>query len=488
MWTLLAMCCHAAAATTPVYVMIDRESWLYTTPSESARRLRVAEAPSGPKYVPSPVVVLERISVQGEFVKVRSVPMAPRESSDGMLELPSEVQGSWPHCYAPPPGIAQVEFNAWVRAEDLLSVTTHRVRVDKEDGSYIVLDRGVALYGGREGRYRAVTPNLKISVSLPDDAVGRAYDAGHAGRLLAVSYVAGNEEARYRVDPLWTARVAGAGASTSLVVEPLEKGDEAPELGGRVLKIADRCAIVGLSDEVEGVPERVPPSAEERIRLPIRVPADTPVTWEDGEILGYIREGQPPLWARYMCVVDPERGTCCSPPPGLELAVGEMSTEDDEESSVALCYAADMPDFRTMRSLRRVHRDTQAALIEKFADPERHRILTGTVTWSDPKVFGSLATTDIHGMLQSQLMNMRACYSELLREERMAGGELEVRFGVAADGYPRGVRIVSSTIGDDEMARCIGNRLSRVMVPNQIGMDPSTVMVSLLFRPPALAE
>jgi hypothetical protein len=389
----------ALAEDGPTFVVVDREVWLYTQPEADARRLRTLHVPEAPTYLDAPVLVLERLGERDGFVHVRTVPMTPRVGGDGMLEPPSEAHPDWPHCYAPPPALAQLQLDLWVKAEDLREVVHQPIRVEKEDGSFVALAKGVAVYGGRDGRYRVAGTHLDLTVRLPEGAVAKGYRGVEPGRLPPVDLTAGPDRDRYRVEPMWRARVFAAEQDVRLT-----SGELDPEIKAVTTRLSDRCIDVGLSAPVAGVPERVPPPAEDALRLPVRVPSDTVVTWSDGEILGHVREGEPALWARRDCEADELLGTCCSPPSGMELQGGQ-------DQALSICFAADMPEINATRSLRQVFGDLQVSLIDRAENPEKYRSVVGNIVWATPVVMGSITPGDINAALVAMQPGMRSCYS-----------------------------------------------------------------------------
>jgi hypothetical protein len=461
-----------ASADEGTFVVVDRDSWLYAEPDVSSRRIRVVEVEQAPDHELVPVVVLEQLGERAGFVKVRTVTMPPKVQGDGLLGSPTAVPTDWPHCYAPPTGIAQIELESWVEKTDLMSVVTQSVSVERPEGGVVTLMPGLALYGGREGRYRASAEHIDVTISLPEDAVGTSYQDVRRGRFPAVTFVAGEGVNRYQIAPSWDARIAALHETVRLVSGPLDG-----ERTQTVQRIDDRCVSLQMAQPVRGIPERAPRSTEQRYRFPVRVPVDTKVVWSDGVILGKIRGGDAILWDRRSCKTHPEHGICCDPPAGIRF-------EDDSSKDLTLCFEADMPEIITRRSLRDVFSDMQEEMVDRVANPEAYQRTVGDVTWQTPQVMGSISASDVQGVLLSQIKGMEFCYSRALRRVKSLGGELELRFALGRDGFPRGMRVSQNGLGDDALGECLVSTLERVMIPNQVGMEPSTVHISLLFLPP----
>jgi hypothetical protein len=460
-----------AMAQEPSFVLVDRATWLYTHPDEESRRIRVTDLSAAPPYADPPVVLLEKVGEVRGYVHVRTVPMIRPTDNYARLGDFSYVPAGWSHCYAAPASIAPWTMDLYVRPADLLNVLQEPVHRTLPDGAEVHLNPGLALVGGGGGRWRVQSEHLAITVALPASAVGQSYPAGLVPEQPERAFAAVGEFGRYSVDPQWKARFTADEQALTLTGARLDAAAE-PMIGS----LADRCVSLTLSTPIDGVPDR-PPEAR-KLRLPIVVPNHTRLTWGSDDNLGRIEGGEYVMWTRAGCTIG-GGVTCCDPFDGLEV----MSPVGEPRE---ICVNASLPTVAVSRSLEEIYTDVSEELTSQVGQEWDLANHADSIYWTKPTVNGDLPPEILDQALLRGLPNLQACYVASLMRDATVEGRMVVRFGLEGDGSIRGARAVVNDTGDMELASCITNRLTRLRVLDQIGLDPATVNLDMWFDPPRL--
>lgn len=456
-----------AAAADPTYILVDRSTWLYSHPNAEARRFRVAELGGAPPYADAPVIVLEKLGEASGFVRARTVPMPRPTDVYARLGDYTYVPEGWNHCYAEPATIASWSAEVWLRPDDLLPVLTRAVSFDLADGSHLKLAPGLAVVGAGD-RWRVSSEHLTLTVTLDPADVGRSYRDADLQAQPARAYTATGDAGRYTIDPMWRARFAVQGSGTTLLGARLD-----PIAEPAAAQIEDRCVSLTLAAPIDGVPDR--PPVDNRLRMPTVVPHDTLLSWSGDDNLARVVGGWV-IWSRQTCALRGEL-TCCDPFEGLDV-------ESPPGESSEVCIHVDLPHMTVQRSLQDVYdemRDTLAARVGTEWDLANH---TNNITWLSPTVSGDLKPDTLNEALTHALPNLKACYYAAILHDATTGGRMLVRFGLQSDGSIRGARAVVNDTNDRDLAECITNRLDSLRVLDQIGEDPATVNLDMMFQPP----
>jgi len=467
MWLILSV----AFAQEPAYILVDRATWLYTHPDEESRRVRVGELESAPPYADPPVIVLQRLGEVRGYIHARTVAMNRDTLEYARLGEYGQVPEGWAHCYPAPASIAPWTMEVYLRPSDLLNVLQQHVHIDLPDGGVVDLQPGLAVVGGNGGRWRVQSEHLTLTVDLPAGVVAQSYPGDLVPPQPERAFAAVGEFGRYSVDPLWKARFSVDESTLALTGARLDAAAE-PMIGS----LADRCVQLTLSKPIDGVPDR--PPAERKLRLPIVVPRNTLLTWGDEDNLGRIDGGEYVMWTREGCSVSGGI-TCCEPLEGLEV----MTPAGDP---LPVCVHADLPRVTVSRSLEEIYTGVSADLqgrVGREWDLANH---TDSITWMTPTVSGALDADTLNVALTRGLPNLQACYYASLLRDTTVGGRMVLRFGLESDGHIHGARVVTNDTRDLELADCVVNRISRLHILDQIGFDPTTVTLDMMFDPPRL--
>ncbi|MBI5501700.1 MAG: AgmX/PglI C-terminal domain-containing protein [Deltaproteobacteria bacterium] len=92
----------------------------------------------------------------------------------------------------------------------------------------------------------------------------------------------------------------------------------------------------------------------------------------------------------------------------------------------------------------------------------------------DVFVGGGLSKEVIQRVMRLQHNRIKHCYERALHASPDLAGRVTVNFSVAPEGYVRGVRTVSDSLGDGEVAQCIEGIIDRLNFPSADGITTAT--------------
>jgi hypothetical protein len=453
----------AALAAGPSYVLVTPETWLSVSPEPTSRRLRARALTGLEGYHDTRAVVLERLGARDGMVHVRTVSAPADLGPEGTPASVSMAPADWPHCYTQPAGLAQLELDAWVAEDELLDVLTQQVVLDRPEGARLVLEAGLALKYGRNGRYRVVAEHLDINVTLDPAVIGRAYGSVDRGRLPAISFAAGDGVDRYRAHPRWRGRVSEAPDGVRMVAGSIDGVDK-----GAHSRLSDRCVDALLSEPARGVPE-----APTRLSLEphgvFMVPEGSSVVWDDGVPVAQVAEGGAALWSIGACAPHEDWGACCTSVPGLESR---------QAADAKLCFSVALPENHASSWRPKIMDDMYERVMRKS------KAAGATVAWGVRSVVGSIEASDVRELLIAHQSSLDYCYERTLAEDPEVVGAAQMRLALTGDGQVKGTRVAAPGYQEDGFGQCIDDLMRTVLVPDQIGMPPSAVVVDLELRPP----
>lgn len=445
----------------PAWVYVDRTTWLYEQPREDAPRFRPVTVDTAAAYTPSPVVVLQRRARMGDWVKVRIATHAPDLDPDGFPRAPDATPRGWPHCYPQPAAIAQLRLDVWVHASDLLQVVTRPFEITPEGGGTLALDRGLVVRGGGGG-YQIRSHRLTLLAPLPDDAVGDHVPID-GGPPVSRTFLARTDEGTsFAVHPSWTSLVDLRRGRVDLRTPKDAEGDT-------VVRLDDRCLRATLAAPTKGVPRVDLERLRAASTVPIQVPEKTAITRLDGTRLGEVASGSAVIWARPDCRFDDDRGMCCDPLAGTEVA-GEGDT--------TMCFAAELP-------VRVMQRDLGVVLAERQTEMARETALVATshptVSWTVDGVKGAIGPRDVTDALDREGPALLDCYRQVVDRDPDVEGDLPLRFAFAPDGRGRSPRLRDGGVTHKALLECVDLRVRALVAPMQIGEDTTIVDLTLHF-------
>ena len=105
------------------------------------------------------------------------------------------------------------------------------------------------------------------------------------------------------------------------------------------------------------------------------------------------------------------------------------------------------------------------------------------VSAGDPLISGSLTRGETRSVIQAGLNQIRHCYERLLQRSPNASGRVKVRFVIGVNGRVTSAKVVSSTISDGRMRKCILGVVRRWKFPKPRGGGSVDVNYPFVFNP-----
>jgi TonB family protein len=86
-----------------------------------------------------------------------------------------------------------------------------------------------------------------------------------------------------------------------------------------------------------------------------------------------------------------------------------------------------------------------------------------------PAVQGSLDKEIIRRVVRRHRRELKYCYERRLKEKPDLEGEIELKFTIMPDGTVSATTVAKSTIGDDEVEKCVAKKVKRWVFPKPKG-------------------
>ncbi|HEY2730867.1 MAG TPA: TonB family protein [Polyangia bacterium] len=118
--------------------------------------------------------------------------------------------------------------------------------------------------------------------------------------------------------------------------------------------------------------------------------------------------------------------------------------------------------------------DPAASSVPASHEPAPRMQLQGT--------FGVVDTVDVEDALQARFDDVRACYARAGKAQEYADGRVLLRFLVAGDGHPQDVWVISSSLGNYPVERCLVEVGRSVVFRAPAGRKPTTFEYPVEFR------
>jgi len=96
--------------------------------------------------------------------------------------------------------------------------------------------------------------------------------------------------------------------------------------------------------------------------------------------------------------------------------------------------------------------------------------------------FGVVETVDVEEALEARFDDVRACYARAGKAQEYAGGRVLLRFLVGGDGHPQDVWVISSSLGNYSVERCLVEVGRSVVFRAPAGRKPTTFEYPVEFR------
>jgi TonB family protein len=96
--------------------------------------------------------------------------------------------------------------------------------------------------------------------------------------------------------------------------------------------------------------------------------------------------------------------------------------------------------------------------------------------------FGVVDTDDVEDALQARFDDVRACYARAGKAQEYAGGRVLLRFLVGGDGHPQDVWVISSSLGNYSVERCLVEVGRSVVFRAPAGRKATTFEYPVEFR------
>ena len=142
--------------------------------------------------------------------------------------------------------------------------------------------------------------------------------------------------------------------------------------------------------------------------------------------------------------------------------------------------ATDWFEQRESRALQAaLDQEAITAQAAKEAHEEAERL------WKAQPAPKKLTPSDVARAVNANKFRMLACYTTALRKRPRLGGNIEIRFFIAADGHPRDIQITKNTMGSDVMNACYVFAFYRVTFPLP-GANGQPATYSMNFDPAAM--
>jgi len=96
--------------------------------------------------------------------------------------------------------------------------------------------------------------------------------------------------------------------------------------------------------------------------------------------------------------------------------------------------------------------------------------------------FGVVETADVEDALEARFDDVRACYARAGKAQEYAGGRVLLRFLVGGDGHPQDVWVISSSLGNYSVERCLVEVGRSVVFRAPAGRKATTFEYPVEFR------
>ncbi len=457
-----------------VFASDDGSTAIGTLPQVSAT------ASSDPALVPPPDsgIVVAVVGARGDFVAVESLVDASKHCARDM--------GTW----------ADLRVGLFVRASDLLQVTTRRVDHAFADGTKVTIEAGVPVGDTTRGAGERVVDGggLGLELPLPADAIGRYYEPSASADGEAPARVAGAGLSYGHGRPL--------GPTSALARDPqgVKVFERAPLDDARALvRVRSRCATVwaaidAKAEVLEGsvfggsapatagilglIATSGPPGATTWM-----IDAGATLTWPDGRAAGLaervVRTTHAPRTdGARSCVVVPFDDTQAT---GPELCVEthELATHVAPPTEVwGGLIGEELPAVGGL-GLRGTGGTTGGGFgigIGRSSSGASTKVKPGAAT-----VHGSLDKEIIRRIVRRRLTSIRYCYEKELVKDASLAGEVVVSFVIGGDGAVRSASVKRSTIGNDAVERCVVKAVEGLSFPAPTGGGVVAVTYPFVF-------
>lgn len=471
-----------------------------------------------PSPAPPPVVAAPAVPPPHGFALVRpgaSIHLGRAPGRDGpapSIALPSEGPGfvvaavaregehitvetpvdDVPDCASALWALSAFRLQLHVAESDLVSVTTRRVGVDFGDGTRVDLLAGVPLRRDGTG-WTAELTGLSMSVTLPDDAVGRYYDPGDRsfGDVTPEPLAAGDDRLVYdRTHELTDAQLEQTGFDPHVVATYGRRTDAGRTLADVRLRCASIRAIVP-SSRLGPVPEAAlvgvlsgsgafgmigalggPSTPTWQVRR------GATISWRDGGIAGLVEHDH--TFTSAPEVVDARRCFAVELGAGsvLPLCFEASAVEDVPGASVdpggALGFGPLGGELGGLGAelggelgglgsggLGGIGSGPGAGTGTKRKRPKAS---AGSGT-----VVGSLDKDEIRRVVHRHVSEVKYCYERALVKDPTLAGKVTIAFTIDPEGLVSTASIKDDTLADASVGKCIVKAVQRWTFPKPVG-------------------
>jgi hypothetical protein len=401
-------------------------------------------------------------------------------------------------------GIAYGLRLRWLVAPaDLVEVTTRRVVAEYDDGTKTELLAGVPLRKDGDG-WIANAAGTEVWVRLPDDAIGRWYDAGDRAFAEGTRRPLRNGDEPLIYDR--TREVAELRLESTYEDKRHVATFSREEKEGRTFaEVRTRCAamrvVVPQSRAVDEVTEArayaamLTGSVEGSSAFGMLARGEQKPTWfvepgttgywRDGTVGGLVQE-------RRTFDVTPREvgGRMC-----FELAVTELAS-----SRFDLCFELAAVQETVGASPGELDRPGAGLGIDLGAELGTElgtigggglgSIGSGTGSTGVPRtragtvtVAGSLDKDIIRRIVRAHLGEVRSCYSKGLAKDPTLAGKVTIAFTIGPDGNVTTASVGDDTLSDATVGTCIAKRAKAWKFPKPIGGGVAAVRYPFSFSP-----
>lgn len=102
---------------------------------------------------------------------------------------------------------------------------------------------------------------------------------------------------------------------------------------------------------------------------------------------------------------------------------------------------------------------------------------------SDRVIMGTMTPDQVDLVIKRHLSQIRFCYQRQLPRDPHLSGKVSVRFVIAGDGTVSLAKVHDSSLGNEEVERCIVDRFFRMQFPQPLGNGTVIVKYPFLFTP-----
>lgn len=439
-------------------------------------------SPSDPALVPAPAsgMVVAVVGARDELVAIETF-------VDGSKHCARDL-GTW----------ANLRVGLFVRASDLMPVTTRAVEHAFADGTRVLLGAGVPVGDAVSGADARVVDggDLGLELPLPADAVGRYYEpAGMPDPLaLEIGYVALPELSYGGGRPLGPPSALRNGGSGVDVYEraPLDDARALVRVSTRcasVWAVMDAKADVAPNPASGGVPGGTvatagilgmlgSPSLEGQRW---RIDPGVALTWPDGRPAGLVErtvttKHAPRVDGTRSCVVVPFEVTEDGGPElCVETSALHEETSPDDDVWAVLGTSEGAPGIGDLGAA------IEGTTGEGFGFGRSAPGSSSRSKLGKAKVSGSLDKEVIRRVVRRHLASIKYCYETELVKDAALAGRIEVSFVIAADGAVSSAEVKSSTMGNDAVERCVVKKVESMVFPKPTGGGVVAVSYPFVF-------